>query len=386
MKRFSRDTWLALILFLILTLVTAVAVYQEAQNAIDQPDMAAFSDEPEGTRALFLYLNEVGFNADDAVESEFVIPEDTDVMMLLEPFLGMTEDEWEQIDEWVRDGGTLIISGSDFGTLSAFDRYNTLLRGNPLQDLSLSAQNPLMASPPLPLDIQLQNNLILESNRENIIVHLASTESGQPVIISFTQGNGRVILSAMPQIFTNQGLAQNGHAEMALNLITASGDVQNIWFDEWHHGIRPAVDSTDGNNWLQRTPVGRAILYTALILFIGLVLRGRIFGRPVPLQKELSRRAPLEYISGIANLSRRAGNRTAVLQDYHGRLKRTIGHRYRVNPNLPDSEFIRQLSAYDPNLDEEALRTLLARLSQKNISEHDLVELAAEAAAFSQST
>lgn len=386
MKRLSRDTWLAFILFLILTLVTAVAVYQEAQNAIDQPDMAAFSDEPEGTKALFLYLNETGFNANDAVESEFAIPEDTDLMMLLEPFLGMNETEWEHIDEWVLDGGTLIISGSDFGTLVAFDRYNTFLRGNPLPDSSLSPQNPLLTSPPLPQDSQMENNLILESDRENILVHLASTAGGQPVIISFAQGDGRVILSAMPQIFTNEGLAQKGHAEMALNLITAAGDVQNIWFDEWHHGIRPTVESAGGNNWLQRTPVGRAILYVALILFIGLALRGRIFGRPVPLQKELSRRAPLEYISGIANLSRRAGNRTAVLQDYHGRLKRNIGHRYRVNPNLPDDEFIKQLSAYDPNLDEEALRALLARLSQKNISEHDLVELAAEAAAFSQST
>ena len=386
MNRFSRDTWLALALFLILTVVTAVAVYQEAQNAIDQPDMAAFSDEPEGTRALFLYLNEIGFSAYDEVQTEFEIPENTDVMMLLEPLFGMADEEWEQIDEWVREGGTLIIAGSDIGTLVAFDRYDTLLRGNPLQDLSLSWQNPLLNSPTIPADIQLENNLILESERENLLVHLATQDGGQPVIISLPQGDGRVILSAMPQIFTNQGLSQAGHAEIALNLITISGDVQNIWFDEWHHGIRPVLEAAENNNWLQQTPVGRSILYMAIVLFIGLILRGRLFGRPVPLQKELNRRAPLEYISGIANLSRRSGNRTAVLEDYHGRLKRSIGHRYRVNPSLPDDEFIAQLSAYDPNLDEEALRSLLARLSQKNISEHALVELAAEAASFSQPT
>lgn len=385
MKRFSRDTWLALVLFFILTIVTAVAVYQEAQNAIDQPDLAAFSDEPEGAKALFLYLNEIGFVADDSVQTEFEIPNDTDVMLLLEPFFGMADTEWEQIDEWVRDGGTLIISGSNLGTLVAFDRYNTRLRGNPLQDLSVSLQNPLMVSPAIPVSTTLENEFILVTDRENILIHLASSEDGQPVIISFQQGSGRVVLSAMPQVFTNQGLAEPGHAEIALNLITAGGEVQNIWFDEWHHGIRPTIDSTGGRNWLQGTPVGRAILYLALVLFIGLILRGRIFGRPVPLQKELHRRAPLEYISGIANLSRRAGNRTAVLEDYHGRLKRTIGHRYRVNPSLPDNEFIQQLSAYDSDLDEEALRSLLNRLSQKNVSEDDLVEMAAEAVAFGQS-
>lgn len=384
MKRFSRDTWLALILFVLLTAVTAVAVYQEAQNAIDQPTLASFSEEPEGARALFLYLSEIGFTVDASVASEFGVPADSDVMLLLEPQTSISDEEWELIDDWVRDGGTLIVSGWDIGTLFALERYNTRLRGNPIQNAALSVQNPLLISPPIARDAPLQNDLVLETDRENVLVHLANSDSGQPVIISFPQGNGRVILSSMPQVFSNQGLAVPGHAEIALNLITSSGQAQNIWFDEWHHGVRPEAEAAQSNNWLRRTPVGRAILYVALILFLGLALRGRIFGRPLPLQKERTRRAPLEYISGIANLSRRAGNRTAVLDDYHGRLKRQIGQRYRVNPLLPDDEFIQQLAAYDPNLDQDALGTLLARLSRPNISEHDLVELAAEAAAYMQ--
>jgi len=100
----------------------------------------------------------------------------------------------------------------------------------------------------------------------------------------------------------------------------------------------------------------------------------------VPLQQDTSRRAPLEYITALANLSRRAGHRTAVMQDYHHRLKKRVGHRYRLDPTLTDEEFLTQLADYHPNLDLAALRSLLQRLSAANISESDMVQLAAEVA------
>jgi hypothetical protein len=119
------------------------------------------------------------------------------------------------------------------------------------------------------------------------------------------------------------------------------------------------------------------------VIFIGLVLRGRHFGRPVPLSKDISRRPPLEYITGIANLSRRAGHRTAVLQHYHDHLKRDLGQRYRLNPSLPDDEFINQLAAYQPNLDTDTLRQLLQKLSRTKVSEAEMVQIVREATSFS---
>lgn len=371
---------LALILFILLTAVTAVAVWQEAQNAINQPTLASFSNEPEGARALYLYLKEIGYNTSDAVRHEFTIPDAANVMLLLEPMPGITEGEWETIDEWVRDGGTLVIAGWDFGTSLAMGHYDTRLGYLWNQQTAVSLQAPLLTSPPLPADAPLTTEATLATDRKDIAVHLATDPEGLPVMVSFAQGDGRVILSTMPQVFTNQGLKVKGHPEVALNHITAAGDVKMIWFDEWHHGIRPEV--TASNNWLQRTPAGRALLYAGVVIFMGLVLRGRIFGRPIPLPQETGRRAPIEYISGIANLSRRAGQRTAVLQDYHHRLKRELGYRYRLNPTLPDAEFVRQLAAYEPDLDIVALQNLLARLSTHNVSEHELVELAAKAAEF----
>ncbi|HNB54209.1 MAG TPA: hypothetical protein PK530_19835, partial [Anaerolineales bacterium] len=122
------------------------------------------------------------------------------------------------------------------------------------------------------------------------------------------------------------------------------------------------------------------LLYVAGVIFLGLLLGGRQFGRPIPLAHEITRRAPLEYVTALANLNRRAGNRTALLRHYHSQLKRSLGRRYRLDPSLRDGEFITRLAQYDPTLDIENLRYLLARLTRKNATETEMVQWAQEAA------
>jgi hypothetical protein len=114
----------------------------------------------------------------------------------------------------------------------------------------------------------------------------------------------------------------------------------------------------------------------ALVLFIAILLRGQIFGRPVPLTTDKTRRAPVEYITAIANLHRRAGHRTELLQHYRQQLKRALGQRYRLAPDTPDDEYVRLLADYNPAVNADSLRALLARLNQKSVSESDLIEIA----------
>jgi hypothetical protein len=94
----------------------------------------------------------------------------------------------------------------------------------------------------------------------------------------------------------------------------------------------------------------------------------------------MARRAPLEYITAIANLSRRAGHRRAVLDDFRHRLKRGLGQRYRLDPTLPDDQYLRHLAGLNPNLDVAALGSLLDRLRRPQVSEGELVALSADVA------
>ena len=122
------------------------------------------------------------------------------------------------------------------------------------------------------------------------------------------------------------------------------------------------------------------MLFTLALAFVAVLLGGRRLGRPVPLRQDISRRAPLEYITAMANLNRRAGHRQEVQRHYHTQLKRGLGERYRLNPTLPDDEYVDRLLGYRPDLDETRLRHLLTRLRQQKLSEPDLVATANEVA------
>jgi hypothetical protein len=372
MKRLSRDSWLAIGLFLVLLLVTIVAAIQQTQKET-APLLASFSSAPDGGRALWLWLDELDYSVSDQLFAPFQPPEDTAVMLLLEPFPGITPDEWEAIDNWVADGGTLVMVGDTFGAALAARHYqfNLTYLQNPTS--TLTTQTPLWASPPAG-PAKAQTRAYFETSRADFVTHLAV--ENEPVVLSFERDAGRVILSAAPFPFSNAGLKKEGNPALVLNLISAAGRPGVIWFDEWHHGLRPNRTEVIGpGDWLRYTPTGRSFLYVAVVAFVALLLHGRRFGRPVPLPKDTTRRAPLEYITAMANLGRRAGHRATVLRQYHHWLKRGLGQRYRLNPTLPDEEYVAQLTQFKPDLDAAALRTLLAQLRREKANESEMIQL-----------
>jgi hypothetical protein len=199
-------------------------------------------------------------------------------------------------------------------------------------------------------------------------------------LITFQQGAGRVILASFIYPLSNAGLKESGNAELVLNLLALARKSNSIWFDEWHHGVSQQDKIIGPEDWLRFTPAGHALLFMAVILFLTLSLQGRGFGRPVPLPKSTARRATLEYITALANLSRRAGHRAEVVQQYHQSLKGQLARRYRLNPVTPDDEYVMQIARYYPGLDVDELKHLLSRLSSTRVSEGEMVKLAAETA------
>jgi hypothetical protein len=258
---------------------------------------------------------------------------------------------------------------------------------NANESITLTAQSPLLKSPPLTQPARARPNAYLRPDHDDFVTHLAV--GSKPVMVSFSLGEGQVIICTASFPFTNAGLKEEGNPELALNVVTAASrsDTPNgkpiVWIDEWHHGVRSMQPEAAGpQDWLRYTPSGRALLYTAAVIFVALVLGGRRFGRAVPLPKRIARRAPLEHITAIANLSRRAGHRQAVLRYHYQRLKRDLGRRYRLSPTLPDDEYAARLAEFNPNVDPQELLSLLARLQKRKVSESEMIQLAAEVAAW----
>jgi len=241
-----------------------------------------------------------------------------------------------------------------------------------------SIGTPLLDSP---ASLDLKNSkpgVALASDRSDYVV-LVSYQN-QPVLVSFEQGQGRVILGTLTQAFTNAGLKQAGNPELVLNILALARNKGAVWFDEWHHGVQSGAQILGPTEFLRRTPMGRALLFITFAVFIAFFLQGRGFGRPIPLPQEIRRRGALEHVTGIANLSRRAAHRPAVMMQYHNQIKRKLGQRYRLDPGMDDEQYVSTLAGYNPSLDKDELLNTLKRLKRRNISETEMVQLAVDAA------
>lgn len=378
MKRFSRDTWLAIGVVAVLVSITVIAVIWQTRKAAP-PALSSASNERDGARALRLWLEQKGFRVNSSTDTDFNPPVDADLILMLEPFKDSDENHWLLLDEWVKSGGTLLVAGEGIGAEPVFNHYDSWTFGVwQGTGVTVTEQSPLLAFPPLDNLSHLDLVSMFETERDDLLVLLAA--DNYPVLVTFRLGEGRVILASFIHPFTNAGLKEAGNPELVMNLLAMAGQNHSVWFDEWHHGQGQQMGVIGPQDWLRFTPAGHALLFIAGILFLALLLQGRNFGRPVPLPHQMARRTPLEYITALANLSRRAGHRSQVLSQYRQSLKQHLARRYRLNPLMPDDEYLDQLANYHPGLDVAELRNLLNRLSKQHVSEGELVKLATETA------
>jgi hypothetical protein len=373
--KLSRDTWLGMGILLTLVLLTVAAGLQQSDEF--NVDYLSTSAEKNGTLALKLWLAELGYSPLEGTPAKFEPTPDIKTIFIIQPILQVSENEWKLLDEWIEAGGILIVAGNNFETARTVSHYDFSLNLLDPQVSELSVATPLLNSPAITTKIPLTLNLALESARTDFVPLLSA--NGKPVVVSFEKGYGRVLLSATPTLFSNLALKDESVAAAVLNILALAGEKSLVWFDDWHHGLQ-TVSVLGPEQWLRRTPGGHALLFVVGVVFMALLLQGRAFGRPVPLAHEIKRRGPLEHVTAIANLNRKAGHRTEVLWQYHQRLKRHLGYRYRLDPSLPDAEYVEELSKFNPEIDKGKLLTLLNNLSLQVVSEGELVKLASEAA------
>ena len=374
--RLSADLVIVLLLFAALVAFTAYTTARRAESS-PAPAYSTHSTALSGAAALYLWLDELGYRVDRIEGNAFAIDDDTDLLFVLSPYNSYTGPEMRLLETWAEGAGhTLVLATEGWQLQTPLRDFGVGLI--PRVELAevLTPTVPLLTSPP-PGPVAARADRVLRLSRDDYVAHLQHGDD--PVLVSLRWGEGRVFLAATVRPFTNAGLRDPGSARLVYNLLAGLEPGARVQFDEWHHGYatEQAVDNTL-LAWLYRSPWGWALLFAAAVTLGWIVLRGRRFGRPVPLPEQVRRRPQSEYVVSMAGLFRRAGRRSFVMQHHHDRLKRELARPWRLNPDLPDEAFVAELARYRDNLDEPALRDLLARLTGERVSEADLVRLVGE--------
>jgi hypothetical protein len=129
-------------------------------------------------------------------------------------------------------------------------------------------------------------NIALGSERDD--TWLVSHQN-RPVLVSFEQGEGRVILGTIANSFTNAGLKQAGNPELVLNILALAREKGAVWFDEWHHGVQSGEQILGPTEFLRETPFARC--YSSRPQSLSLIMRTRLWQtHPSPAGDQTPRR------------------------------------------------------------------------------------------------
>jgi hypothetical protein len=320
------------------------------------------------------WLEQSGYDVRQLVSSTFE-GDEIDVLFVLNPRWPYTEAEAEDIRDWVRQGNTLIVAGDAY-------RVNSLARpfDISLQYVAVPAQTQVLTSPSLivpPIDhLSLSGVYEISSSRPDLTMHLAI--SGRPVIASFPEGEGTIWVSGSIRPFTNQGIQEADNASLIVNMLAEDLPGSRVGFDEAQHGFDDEETSGQSSSfldWLTTSAPGWSILLTCGLAMMFVLLRGRRFGRPIPLEEDVLRREPVEHIQAMANLMRRSGQRQYTLRHYRTEFRRALARRYAVAADLSVEDLSRSVAARDPIVDQAELYHLLTRLDAQSITEQDLVSI-----------
>ncbi len=366
----SARLYLVLIAFAVLfVIVTALTVPLNS----DIPPLSVRSSDPDGGMALDLWLAASGYHVQEVTSLDKRI-ESTNLLFILNPIMESSESDANQIDEWVRQGNTLIVAGSPDFTDTLLDVFDVQMTDLSVGSLTLSPAAPTLIHPPFS-SARVEAIFGIDTPRSDAVPHQFS--EGQPVLISFPEGLGTVWVSGSLRPFTNLGLNDPGDAALIANMLASVPHHAVIGFDEALHGFGDDTQQSL-SEWLFGTATGWAILIAFALTMVYLALRGRRLGRALPLPEQQVRRDSREYIQAIATLFRRSGQRGEILQHYDQQLRRCLSERYAVDPHLKSAEMVRAVAEREPTLDAQALQSALDNLARQNVNEQQLVETAAE--------
>jgi hypothetical protein len=374
---------LIIIISLFVVLILFVAFGPQAQPATDPETPTTRSAADGGARALFEWVQGMGYDARRLEYREFELSEEDDALFILNPSEAFTQEHAEATLDWVEQGGTLIFADDTpifFGGSNQLFEELQIERdvySDTIEIERAPIAQPAFDQPPVS-EILARTGRVLVPQRNDYVKLVGMDDA--TVVAGVKHGQGYMYISSSTYPFTVDGLRNKENARFVLNVLRRVPVGGRIQFDEYHHGyVRPPSAGPPALG----TPWGWAMAYALLATVFYLALNGRRFGRPIPLKEDVALRSSAEYVESMADLFQRGGKRSYIGRHYHTNFKRRLAKPYGINPQIDDDAFVRELARVR-EIDEATLSALLARLRSESLDEAGLVRVVGDMEAFLQ--
>ena len=157
-----------------------------------------------------------------------------------------------------------------------------------------------------------------------------STDGEWLAAAELTLGDGRIMLFADAASLSNGEAAENPLAVLAVRAALAyTGEADTVFFAEFHQGIRGSRTRAEVlRDFFLGSPGGRTLFHLVAVCFLILACFGLRFGAPAPAvaPPDLERRSPLEHVSALGDLYRKAGASGTAALLLLARLARAARH------------------------------------------------------------
>jgi hypothetical protein len=264
-----------------------------------QPPGSSASAQPDGALALYTWLGDVGAQTQRLTDP--VIDPGVGTVLIVQPPTVMDQTFTDALDAVADRGGTLVLAG---------DSVPWLFAANALGVSAQPAAPQATATTQDGLSVPLASRYRLNTDQTGAQPLLVS-DGGGWVALSLPYRQGKLIVVASPEPFTNAGLADDATARFVFREVVSPSAARGlpVAFDEIERSPSASAAGTPSlDQLLYQTPAGRALVYAGLVTFLFLLLAGRRLGPPVYLRSAAEEpRTMYEHVQMLANLYRRAG-------------------------------------------------------------------------------
>jgi hypothetical protein len=279
------------------------------------PIYSVYNTKANGLSVFFRYLGELGLSPKVLRDVETLPKGET--IVVAGPFeIQPSDEDRARFAQWVRQGGRLVLAGSEGGLLlSGLD----LGGGTQGGDVEARVRPSLPSAYAQGVSTIAPGGDRIVATAPRWVTHFAGDRGA--VLLTAAVGKGEVLWLAGPYAISNAGIGQADNARLAVLLAAASP--RTVYFDEYHHGF-----TSEASVWTRLGAGGQvAFLLAALALGALLVAHGRRLGPALPPREE-PRARTAAYISSLAELYRRAGARAEALESLEDGVMRALARRH----------------------------------------------------------